>query len=263
MMRSGRHYGYAAGGIALLAGLWLLLAALPGSALPAPAEVLQTLLREWHSGTLVHHIGITLQRVAVSFALAMLLGVSLGVLMGLSDALNLLLEPVLQLLLNTPALVVIILLYISLGLTEWAAISAVVLNKLPNVMISLRQGARSLDRQYFAVAQIYRFSATQTLREVILPQLSPYLLVAVRTGLSLIWKIVLVVELLGRSDGVGFQLHLAFQLFDVSLLLAYSLVFVAIVQLIEWFVLQPWERRQNRWRNSAGQHHGRCELGAA
>jgi NitT/TauT family transport system permease protein len=80
------------------------------------------------------------------------------------------------------------------------------------------------------------------------PQLAPFLLVATRSGLSLIWKIVLVVELLGRSDGVGFKLQLYFQLFDVPHILAYAFAFAAIVQAIEWGLLQPLERRVGRWR---------------
>ena len=60
--------------------------------------------------------------------------------------------------------------------------------------------------------------------------------------------LVLVVELLGRSSGVGFQLGLYFQLFDVKSILAYALSFIAVVQAIEWGVIQPLERRANRWR---------------
>jgi NitT/TauT family transport system permease protein len=77
-------------------------------------------------------------------------------------------------------------------------------------------------------------------------------MIATRSGLALIWKIVLVVELLGRSDGVGFQLHLAFQLFDVATILAYSFAFILVVQLIEWFILQPLDRNASRWQKGGG-----------
>jgi NitT/TauT family transport system permease protein len=88
----------------------------------------------------------------------------------------------------------------------------------------------------------------RALREVILPQLVPFFAASARSGLALTWKIVLVVELLGRSNGVGFELQTAFQLFDVAGILAYALAFTAVVQLIEVGLLQPWERRANRWR---------------
>ena len=83
---------------------------------------------------------------------------------------------------------------------------------------------------------------------MILPQLAPFLAASARSGLALIWKIVLVVELLGRSNGVGFQLHLFFQLFDVPSILAYTIAFVIVVQVLELGVLQPWERHVGRWR---------------
>ena len=66
--------------------------------------------------------------------------------------------------------------------------------------------------------------------------------------MSLIWKIVLVVELLGRSNGVGFQIHLYFQLFDVATILAYTLAFVAVMLAVEFLLLQPMERYATRWR---------------
>ena len=86
------------------------------------------------------------------------------------------------------------------------------------------------------------------LRHVVLPQLTPYVFAAARSGLALIWKIVLVVELLGRSSGIGFKLHLFFQLFDVASIFAYTIAFVLVVQLIELALFQPLEKRLIRWR---------------
>lgn len=86
------------------------------------------------------------------------------------------------------------------------------------------------------------------LRHVVLPQLAPYFASAGRSGVSLIWKIVLVVEFLGRSDGIGFKIHLYFQLFDVGMVLAYALSFVIVMLVIEAAFLRPWEARATKWR---------------
>jgi NitT/TauT family transport system permease protein len=86
------------------------------------------------------------------------------------------------------------------------------------------------------------------LRHVTVPQLAPFLAAAARSGLSLVWKIVLVVEAFGRSNGVGYRLAIAFQEFDVVTILAYALTFIFIVQLIEFVVLQPLQARVNAWR---------------
>jgi NitT/TauT family transport system permease protein len=77
---------------------------------------------------------------------------------------------------------------------------------------------------------------------------TPYLAAAARSGLSLVWKIVLIVELLGRPNGVGFEIGVAFQLFDVTKILTYALAFIAVMLVIETFLVQPLERHVSRWR---------------
>ena len=71
---------------------------------------------------------------------------------------------------------------------------------------------------------------------------------AARSGLSLIWKIVLVVELLGRSNGVGFKLYGFFQFFDISGILAYTLTFVLIIIIVELLLVRPIEKNITAWR---------------
>ncbi len=222
--------------------------------LPTPAAVLDTFWQALQSGELPEHLLVTLRRVLIAFALAMALGTLLGVWMGRSRLANALLDPLLVLFLNLPALVTIILLYVWFGLVEAAAVLAVVVNKVPNVAVTVREGARSLDPKLEQMARVYGFGRWQRIAHVWLPQLFPYLMAATRGGLALIWKIVLVVELLGRSDGIGFQLHMGFQVFDVASILAYSLAFIAVVQLIELALLQPLERRASAWREAGVRH---------
>jgi NitT/TauT family transport system permease protein len=178
----------------------------------------------------------------------MTIGAAIGLMMGRSRLANGLTEPWIILLLNTPALVLIVLAYVWIGLSEVAAILAVALNKIPNVAVTVREGARAFDPAYMEMARVYRFPRGRILSDVMLPQLQPYLAASARSGLSLIWKIVLVVELLGRSNGVGFQIHLYFQMFDVRAILAYTIAFVAVMLTIEFLLVQPIETRAYRWR---------------
>lgn len=216
--------------------------------LPPPSAVFEVLLREIESGDLQLHLGQTLGRVVISFTLAMLLGVVVGVVMGRSKRCDRLLDTFLVLGLNIPALVTTILCYIWFGLSETAAILAVVVNKVPMVAVNLREGARSVDKGLLEVARVYRLSRLDTLFKVYLPQLYPYLFSSARNGLALIWKIVLVVELLGRSDGVGFQIGSFFHFFDITSILAYTFAFSAVIFLLEMTCLRPLENRLNRWR---------------
>jgi NitT/TauT family transport system permease protein len=238
--------------VASLLGLLLLwslaAAAWPSRAFPPPSEVWRVLLNDTASGELPYHLGMTLWRVAAAFVLAMAIGSVIGVALGLHRRADRFFNPWVILFLNIPALVVIVLAYIWFGLNEAAAIGAVAVNKIPNVVVTIREGARALDPRYAEMAAVYRFGALDRLRHIMLPQLQPYLAAASRSGVALIWKIVLVVELLGRSNGVGFQIYLNFQLFDVAAILAYTLAFVAVMLLVELLLVQPVERHATRWR---------------
>ena len=218
--------------------------------LPQPWALIGPFAREVASGELPFHLGATLVRVLWAFGLAMLAGGLLGLVMGRFEAVNRWLDPWLVVFLNLPALVLIVLCYLWIGLNETAAILAVVFNKIPNVATVIREGARALDPELDAMARVYRMSGWTRFRHVILPQLAPFITAAARGGIAVIWKIVLVVEFLGRSSGVGFQIHLYFQLFDVGMVLVYAFSFIAVMLLVEWLLLQPWERRASRWRSA-------------
>ena len=238
--------------LAALLGVWAAAALVTRDPqlLPAPWQLAGPFWGELRSGDLLYHLGMTLWRVACAFVLAMSIGVALGLAMGRSDALDRWLDPWLVVFLNLPALVLIVLCYLWIGLTEVAAILAVSLNKIPNVAIVLREGARALSPDLDAMARVYAIPRAARLRHVVLPQLAPFIAGAARSGVALIWKIVLVVEFLGRSSGVGFQIHMYFQLFDVGMVLVYALSFIAVMLVVEWRVLQPWERRVRRWRTA-------------
>ncbi len=243
-----RHYSLLS--IVSLLVLWQLAAiAFASPMLPGPPKVFGFIANELESGEMLKNLGLTLWRVAAAYIIAIVVGSAIGIAMGRSRLVDHVLDPWLIVLLNIPALVVIILAYIWAGLTEAAAISAVAINKIPNVVVTLREGARALDPNLNEMARAFRMSRSDMLRHVTLPQLQPYFAAASRSGLALIWKIVLVVELLGRSNGVGFQLHLYFQLFDVTGILGYTIAFVTTMLLIEYLLVQPLEQRATRWRS--------------
>jgi NitT/TauT family transport system permease protein len=232
-----------------LIAIWAIAAALLQSRLlPGPLTVGADVLADIRSGELPFQMACTLGRVAGSFAIAMVLGTIAGYAMGRSKAVDRYADPWLVVLLNMPALVIIIFAYIWIGLNETAAILAVAVNKLPNVVVVIREGARALDPELDEVAKAYQFAWLSRLRHIVVPQLAPYLAASSRSGLSIVWKIVLVVELIGRPNGVGFVLGSAFSLFDMARILSYAICFIVLMLLIESLVVQPLERRANRWR---------------
>jgi len=230
-----------------LASVWLA----DPDLLPSPSVVAQVFWSELRSGEMTVHMLATLARVVAAFVLAMSVGAVLGVIIGRKPNVDAWVSPWLIIFLNLPALVVIVLCYLWIGLSEVAAITAVAINKIPMIAVMMREGARALDPALDDMTQAFRIPPAARWRHVIVPQLAPHLASAGRAGFALIWKIVLVVEFLGRSNGVGFQIHTYFQLFDVARILAYAFGFIMIMLMVEYMVVQPWERSVSRWRRYA------------
>jgi ABC-type nitrate/sulfonate/bicarbonate transport system permease component len=183
---------------------------------PSFTQTLSALYYHSVQGDLIVNVAITVWRVVISFVLAMLLGSIFGIAMGARAWFNQLSDSFLIILLNVPALVVIILSYIWIGLVEAAAITAVVINKIPTVAVMLREGARTTDPKLAQVAQVYNIPWWRFMRQIYLPQLYPFFLAAARNGLSLI--------------------------------LAYTMAFIAVVFMIEWLCFTPFDARIQRGR---------------
>jgi NitT/TauT family transport system permease protein len=235
--------------LAILIAVWALASALVQSRLlPGPLAVGAATLTDIRSGELPFQLSCTLARVISSFAIAMIFGIIAGYAMGRSKAVDRYADSWLIVLINMPALVTIIFAYIWIGLNETAAILAVAINKLPNVIVVMREGARALDPELDDMAKAFQFTWFSRIRHVVIPQLAPYLAASSRSGLSIVWKIVLVVELIGRPNGVGFVLGSAFSLFDMAKILSYAISFILVMLVIESLLVQPLERRAIRWR---------------
>ena len=139
--------------------LWQVAAiVLDSSTLPAPLTVFGRVVDETVSLALPSHLAITLSRVVIGFSAAMLIGTVIGIAMGRWRRLDVFLDGWLVLGLNIPALVTIILCYVWFGLNDWAAILAVAINKIPTVVVTVREGARAIDSSLMQVAHAYRLT---------------------------------------------------------------------------------------------------------
>lgn len=215
---------------------------------PTPLAVAHELFLLATQGPLLSDLGKTLLRAGAAFLIAMALGTALGILLGRRRWLDRLFSGWLLVGLNLPAIVVAIVFYIWLGLTEVALVAAVVINKIPLVITTIREGVRSFSADYDELSAALRLSPLRRLRLIALPQLMPFILAAARTGLSLIWKIVLVFEVLGSDGGVGYRIAIQFQFFDITGILAYTTAFILVVLAFEYGLLRPLERKVLQWR---------------
>lgn len=235
--------------ICVLIILWQSIAVVANNdVFPSVVDILRSFFDHLLNKDLTHHVSITLQRVIIAFVIAMIIGIFFGVIMGLSSKIDSFFDIFLIIGLNIPALVTIIICYIWFGLTDFSAILAVIINKVPIIIVNIREGVKSIDKKYLQLAQVYEIPKKDQILKIYLPQIYPYIMATTRLTISLIWKIVLVVELLGRSDGVGFQIAMFFQDFDIVSILAYSFAFIFIVILIEKLLLNPIDKKTRKWR---------------
>ena len=146
-----------------------------------------------------------------------------------------------------PAIVTIMICYIWFGLSDFAAILAVVINKVPIIVVNIKEGVKAVDKKYMDLVKIYNIDKKDVIKKIYLPQIYPYIMATTRLTISLIWKIVLVVEFLGRSNGVGFKISMFFQNFDVTSILSYSFAFIFVVMFVE-MLLNSIDKRLTKWR---------------
>lgn len=215
---------------------------------PSLIDILKSLYEHCINKDLIFHLLITLKRVFISFVLAMVIGVFFGILMGIFHKNDSLLNIFLIIGLNIPAIVTIMICYIWFGLSDFAAILAVVINKVPIIIVNIKEGVRAIDKKYMDLVKIYKIEKKDVITKIYIPQIYPYIMATTRLTISLVWKIVLVVELLGRSDGIGFKIAIFFQDFDITSIFAYSFAFIFVVILVEKLLLNPLDKKATKWR---------------
>jgi NitT/TauT family transport system permease protein len=118
----------------------------------------------------------------------------------------------------------------------------------PIVALNVWQGVKDVDGKLTDMAKVFEASPQVRLKRIILPQIYPYIMASARTCIGIAWKLTALVELLGRSNGVGYQLNYWFQLFNMAQVIGWVGLFLIIVLSIELFLLKPLEKKLFSWR---------------
>lgn len=233
----------------LLLGLWSLLSLqLTDSVLPSPLLTLQTMYKDVMSGAVFPALGVTLLRVLKGFAMTMLFGIAIGCLLGLSNTAKDIFGNWVVIGTSIPPLVMIIVVFLGMGLSEDAALVATVLTTVFTIIQNIEQGVRNIDPKLDEMAKVMNAGKTYRLRRVILPQIYPYVMASARFGISLTWKMVIFVEQMGRSNGVGYSINHWYQMYNMSHVLSYALVFIIVMLCIEFVINHVIEPLLFRWQ---------------
>lgn len=238
-----------AGSILTMIFLWWIVSLFfPPTLVPKPWETFAEVANIVSTGNFFSEMGSTLRRVLVGFGIAMIFSIPLGILMGTLRNLESFFEPPVILGLTMPGLIWAVVMIMFFGLNETSAYAAVAITIMPMLAISIWQGTKSIDKDLIDMSRIFHASPWSKVIDVILPQLISHILAAIRYGLGLAWKVVVVVEMFGLSNGVGYQVVRGFNVFSMKAVLAWAISFLVVMIVIEFGIIGWLEKAVTRWR---------------
>jgi NitT/TauT family transport system permease protein len=235
--------------IALIFLVWAIASAVVSeNVVPTPQATGAAFLAGIQDGYIWSDLGVTFVRMLIAFGLAMAAGIVFGSALGAFHWFERIFDFWVTLTASIPSLLYIVIIYLWLGLSDAAAILGGALVVTPSITFNVWQGMKSLDPSLSEMARSFTVPRWTTFRRVLLPQTLPFLFAAARSGLALTWRMIIFVELLGRSSGVGYRIQYWYQLFNMRRVLASALMFVIVMLIVELVVLRNLEIFLFRWR---------------
>ncbi|ALM83632.1 ABC transporter permease [Bordetella sp. N] len=233
----------------LLTACWEAMAVwLHSPLVPGCGAIVRELVEIVRSGFAFTEIGITFLRMSLGFLLALVFALPVGILTAVSRNAERFFEPGVILGLTVPGLVWALLCVIWFGVSLASPVVAVALGVLPAMVISVHQGVRSLEQERVEMVRVFRLPPVLVLRKVWLPLLYSFIVSGCRIGFSIAWKVIVLVEIFGMSDGVGYQLNSKFSTQDVEGVIAWTLAFWIAMLAVEHGIFRPLEVHANRWK---------------
>ena len=237
--------------VVLVCGWELMARWLHSPLVPTVAPIGKELSHLLVSGFAFNEIGITFSRMSLGFVLALCIALPVGIASAVSKTAERFFEPGIILGLTVPGLVWALLCVIWFGVSLTSSVIAVSLGVLPSLAIAVQQGVRLLGRDMNEMIQVFGLPTRVVLRKVWLPLLYSFIISGCRVGFSLAWKVIVLVEIFGMSNGVGYQLNSQFSIQNVEGVIAWTLAFWATMLLLEHLVFRPLEWHANRWKKGS------------
>ncbi|NHC35765.1 nitrate ABC transporter permease [Scytonema millei] len=227
--------------IAIFLAIWQLFSLTPGATLPGPIKVIQDtwILIFWpfydRGGTdkgLFWQIWASLQRVAISYTLAAIVGIGLGILIGTSKVMSKALDPLFQLLRTVPPLAWVPISLAALRQNEPAALFVIFITAIWPILINTAVGVKEIPSDYNNVAKVLQLTKKEYFFNILIPAALPYIFTGLRIAIGLAWLAIIAAEIvMSGIVGIGFFIWEAYQNNNVSEVIL-ALIYIGIVGLL-------------------------------
>ncbi|WP_433770353.1 ABC transporter permease [Pseudomonas putida] len=221
---------------------------LPSYQMPAPSEIALT-LRDLAEGALWKHIGASLLRVLLGFAIGATLALLFAAWVGLSREAEAWLEPTFAGLRSIPSLAWVPLLLLWLGIDETSKVVLIAIGAFFPVYLNGVAAIRNIDRKLVEVGQMYGFSRPRLIRRILLPAALPGLFTGLRSGMSLAWMFLVAAELIAATKGLGYLLSDGRETSRPDIVLA-AIIVLALLGKLSDGLLAGLEKRFLAWRDT-------------
>jgi nitrate/nitrite transport system permease protein len=223
--------------VALLMLFWELVCRRTGSTLPPPSKVFkdtkELILDPFfdHGGIdkgLFWHLSASLQRVALGYSIAAVVGVALGTLVGQSVWAMRGLDPLFQVLRTIPPLAWLPLALAAFRDGQPSAIFVIFITSVWPIIINTAVGIRNIPQDYRNVAAVVQLNPLEFFTKVMIPAAAPYIFTGLRIGIGLSWLAIVAAEMLIGGVGIGFFIWDAWNSSHISEIIL-ALFYVGII----------------------------------
>lgn len=249
-----RHENWVLGALSMLAflGLWEI-AVRAGAVNPlftsSPSRIVATAIGMFADGSIYPHLRVSGEEFFSGFALAVVVGVPLGILMGWYSRVNAVLEPFVSALYATPRIALLPLVVIWFGIGLASKIAIVFLGAIFPILVNTITGVRTIDADFIKVARSFGATDRQMFLTVALPSSVPMLLTGLRLGLGHALVGIVVGEMYGATQGLGYLIAVAGARFQTDRVMV-GIILIAGLGVALTELLRAIEQRFERWRPS-------------
>lgn len=172
--------------------------------IPPLSRVLAVFWDLFLSGEMPMQIAVSMKRAAVGYGLAGAVFIPLGIVMGLSRPIHRALEVIVEMLRPIPPPVVIPVALLFFGLEDEMKIFVIFFSCAWPILLNTIDGARSVDPVLLNTARTFRLPRLKTIRQIVLPAASPQIMTGLRVSLPITLILVVISEMVGSTDGIGY-----------------------------------------------------------